>query len=59
VKLPFERVQTIAWSPDGTRWVVVAQQRGQATTDLYTVRTDGTDVRRITRNVAATSASWR
>jgi Tol biopolymer transport system component len=59
VKLPFERVQTIAWSPDGTHWVVVAQQRGQATTDVYTVRTDGTDVRRITRNVAVTSASWR
>ena len=59
LKLPFARIQSLAWSPDGSRLVVVAQARGQPAADVYTVRTDGTGLRRLTRNIGANSASWR
>ena len=59
VRLPFTAVKSLAWSPDGTRFVVAAKTKGAATFDVYTVRTDGTGVRRITRNVDASSADWR
>ena len=59
VPLPFAQVRSLAWSPDGTRFVVVAKTKGTASFDVYTLRTDGTDLRRITRNVDASSADWR
>ncbi len=59
VPLPFAQVRTIAWSPDGTRFVVAAKTKGAPTFDVYTVRTDGTGLRRITQNVDASSADWR
>ena len=59
VHLPFERVGTLAWSPDGTRLVVGAQAAGTAAPDIYTLRTDGTDVRRLTKDFDAGAPSWR
>jgi Tol biopolymer transport system component len=59
VPLPFVQVRTLAWSPDGTHLVVVAKAAGTASFDVYTLRTDGTDLRRITRNIDASSADWR
>jgi len=59
ISLPFPRVDGLDWSPDGTRFVVSARARGSATSDLYTLRTDGRDVRRLTRNLATFDPSWR
>lgn len=59
VQLPFERVTSLGWSPDGTRFVVGAHAAGTAASDIYTVRTDGTDVRRLTTDLDAGSPSWR
>ncbi|HEY6460397.1 MAG TPA: hypothetical protein VIY73_09605, partial [Polyangiaceae bacterium] len=59
VALPFAQVRSIAWSPDGTRFLVAAKAKGTATFDLYTVRTDGTDVMRLTQNLDVSSADWR
>jgi Tol biopolymer transport system component len=56
VRLPVERISTLAWSPDGTRFVLVAYVKGQPTTDVYTVGTDGTGLRRLTRNLGVSSA---
>ena len=42
--LPFAQVTSLAWSPDGTRFVVAAKPKGAPTFDLYTVRIDGTDL---------------
>jgi TolB protein len=58
VHLPFERVTSLSWSPDGTRFVVGAQAAGTAASDIYTLRTDGTDVRRLTTDFDAGSPSW-
>lgn len=59
VQLPFRDLRSLAWSPDGTRFVVVGLAAHAATYDLYSVRTDGTDVRRLTTDLDAFSASWR
>jgi Tol biopolymer transport system component len=59
VHLPFEHVETLAWSPDGTRFVVGARAAGAAAPDIYTIRTDGPEVRRLTRDFDAGSPSWR
>ncbi len=59
VTLPFAKVTSLAWSPDGTRFVVAAKPKGAPTFDLYTVRTDGTGVRRLTTNLDVSSADWR
>jgi Tol biopolymer transport system component len=59
VPLPFVAVRSVAWSPDGTRFLVAAKAKGTPTFDLYTVRTDGTDVIRLTQNLDASSADWR
>jgi Tol biopolymer transport system component len=59
VHLPFERVGSLAWSPDGTRFVVGAHAAGTAAHDIYTLRTDGTDVRRLTTDFDAGAPSWR
>jgi Tol biopolymer transport system component len=59
VALPFAQVRTIAWSPDGTRFLVAAKAKGTPTFDLYTVATDGTGVRRVTSNMDVSSGDWR
>jgi Tol biopolymer transport system component len=56
VKLPFARVTSLAWSPDGTRFVVVARKTKTGPSDVYTVRPDGTDPVRLTRNYGAVGA---
>jgi Tol biopolymer transport system component len=59
VKLPFTLISSLAWSPDGSRFVVGAHAAGTASVDIYTVRTDGTDSVRLTRDMEAFSPSWR
>ncbi len=46
------------WAPDGKRLVVTAHASGAAAFDLYTLRADGTDLRRLTQNIGAASATW-
>ncbi len=57
--LPFVSIRSIAWSPDGTRFLVAAKAKGTASFDLYTVKTDGTDPVRLTQNLDVSSADWR
>jgi Tol biopolymer transport system component len=57
--LPFAQVVSLAWSPDGSRFVVAARPKEGATFDVYTLRTNGTDVRRLTTDMDATSVTWR
>jgi Tol biopolymer transport system component len=59
VPLPFAQIRDLTWSPDGTRLLVVARGTSDPSFDLYVVRTDGTAVVRLTRNVDASSADWR
>ena len=59
VHLPFEQVTLLGWSPDGTRFVVAARAAGTAVPDIYTLRTDGTDVRRLTTDLDTASPDWR
>jgi Tol biopolymer transport system component len=58
IRLPFVRVLSLAWSPGGSRLVAAARLPETATTDVYTLRPDGTDIRRVTRDIGAQSASW-
>lgn len=58
VRLPFSQVTSLAWSPDGTRFVVTALAPNTASFDVYTVKTDGTDPVRLTRNYDALGAHW-
>lgn len=58
-QLPFTDVTSLAWSPDGTRFVVTAQRSRTAAPDVYTVKTDGTDPVRLTKNYDALGATWR
>jgi Tol biopolymer transport system component len=57
VQLPFASVNSLAWSEDGTRFVVVARTTKTAFQDVYTVKTDGTDPVRLTKYYNASSAS--
>jgi Tol biopolymer transport system component len=59
VQLPFAWVQSLAWSPDDTRFVVTAEQISGTQPDVYTVKTDGTDPIRLTTGYDASGASWR
>ena len=59
IPLPFAKIRSLAWSPDGTRFLVAAEPKGAPTFDLYTVKTDGTDVQRLTLNLDVSSADWR
>jgi len=59
VALPFAQVGSVAWSPDGTHFLVAAKPKGAPTFDLYTVAADGTDVRRLTSNMDVSSGDWR
>lgn len=58
VHLPFNSVISIAWSPDGTRFVVDARTTKTDFYDVYTVKTDGTDPVRLTKHYDASGASW-
>jgi Tol biopolymer transport system component len=58
-QLPFGLVRSLAWSPDGTRFVVSARAIHGAAYDVYTVNTDGTDPVRLTWNYDASGVSWR
>jgi hypothetical protein len=44
------------WSPDGARVLFVSPDGERQ--DLYTIRPDGTDVRRLTTDGVSTSATW-
>jgi Tol biopolymer transport system component len=57
VHLPFAVVSSLAWSPDGTQFVVVARKTKTGFPDVYTVKTDGTDPVRLTKYYDAISAS--
>jgi len=59
VQLPFQQVTSLGWSPDGTRFVVAARAPLTAVPDIYTLRTDGTDVKRLTTDLDAVAPSWR
>jgi hypothetical protein len=59
LQLPFVEIASLGWSPDGTRFVVVGLTKDSAADDVYTVRTDGTGLRRLTHDVEAYWASWR
>ena len=59
LQLPFVEIASLRWSPDGTRFVVVELTKDSAADDVYTVRTDGTGLRRLTHDVEAYWASWR
>ncbi|MFL5961070.1 MAG: TolB family protein [Gaiellaceae bacterium] len=54
--LPFRHVSSLAWSLDGTRFVVTASGAKTASFDVYTVQTDGTDPIRLTENYGAIGA---
>lgn len=60
VRLPFASITSLAWSPDGTRFILTARKtKSAAVPDVYTVRTDGTDPIRLTTNYDAWGVSWR
>ena len=52
-------MRSLAWSPDGTRFLVAAKPKDAPTFDVFTVRTDGTDARRLTSNMDVSGADWR
>lgn len=58
VRLPFSEATSLAWSADGSRLVVTARAPNTATFDVYTVKADGTDPVRLTRNYDALGAHW-
>ncbi len=46
------------WSPDGDRIVFVSEDSQREHQDVYTVRPDGSDVRRLTDDGGSRSPSW-
>ena len=53
--------QDAAWSPDGERIVFMSPDPvgpGNNLGDIYTIRPDGTDVRRLTSDALSASPSW-
>jgi Tol biopolymer transport system component len=58
VALPFSEVTSLAWSPDGTRFVVTAQQSQLSQPDVYTLSTSGGDPVRLTTDYDASGADW-
>ncbi|HEX3454428.1 MAG TPA: hypothetical protein VHS03_07370 [Gaiellaceae bacterium] len=58
VKMPFSYVRSLAWSADGTHFVVAAETGGY-TQDVYTVGTDGSDPVRLTTDYGVSGVSWR
>jgi Tol biopolymer transport system component len=58
VTLPFAQIASLAWSPNGTRFLVVARKKSDPAFDVYTVKTNGADPTRLTWNYGVTGASW-
>jgi Tol biopolymer transport system component len=58
VTLPLASIESLAWSPDGTQFVLVARKKSDPAYDVYTVRADGTGLTRRTWNYGAFGASW-
>jgi Tol biopolymer transport system component len=55
--LPFARVASLAWTPDGTRLVVAAaKKKTDPSLDVYTVNPDGTGLTRLTANYGVLDA---
>jgi Tol biopolymer transport system component len=59
VSLPFRLIGDLAWSPDGTRFLVTGVRLGGAVPDVFTVRTDGTGLLQLTKNLDVSGATWR
>jgi Tol biopolymer transport system component len=57
--LPFTKVTSLAWSPDGTRFVVTARTTPTGPLDVYTIDTDGSNPVQLTHNYDAQAVSWR
>lgn len=49
-KLPFARVGSVRWTPDGTRLVVTASTAKSGPLDLYSLKPDGTGIVRLTKD---------
>jgi Tol biopolymer transport system component len=58
VTLPLASIGSLAWSPDGTQFVLVARKKSDPAYDVYTVNTDGTNLVRHTWNYGALGAGW-
>jgi Tol biopolymer transport system component len=56
--LPFSNVRDLAWSPGGSRLAIVAKSATTATSDVYTMSTTGSDIRRVTQNADAFDVNW-
>jgi Tol biopolymer transport system component len=59
IRLPLVRADSVAWSPDGRSFVLTARANSTAPSDVYTVDVDGRNLKRLTWNLNASSASWR
>jgi Tol biopolymer transport system component len=57
-RLPFAQVIWLAWTPDSKRLVVVAGKTRLGPFDLYTVKPDGTNPMRLTKNYGASGAHY-
>jgi Tol biopolymer transport system component len=57
--LPFTKVNSLAWSPDGTRFAVTARTTPTGPDDVYTINTDGSNPTQLTHNYEALAVSWR
>jgi Tol biopolymer transport system component len=58
VRLPFELVQSVNWSPDGNRLAVVARTALTGPVDVYSIGTDGRNPTRITTSLGVLGAGW-
>jgi TolB protein len=59
VALPFRVLGDLAWSPDGTHFLVTGVRPGEAVPDVFTVRADGTELLQLTKNLDVLGATWR
>jgi Tol biopolymer transport system component len=57
--LPFDRVDSLAWAPDDRHFAFTARRRPGALFELYTIDVDGRHLRKLTRDLDVTGASWR
>jgi Tol biopolymer transport system component len=59
IRLPFQSVAGLAWSPDGLQFALTARRTIRAPLDVYTIGVDGRHLKRLTHDLDATGASWR